>query len=341
VARQPVSPQKSRAFIDVISYGRRGPADRARLSAIQLGQIARTVRRTPEVMVKVTGGGGSAGAVAAHLAYISGKGRSEVETDYGDAVDKEGQKELLKTWHLELTPGQYRRGQDGTHLPRQLKLTHNIVLSMPQPTPPETVFAAARKFAREQFGSKYRYAMALHTHQEHPHVHLVVKAEGLDGRRLHINKPMLREWREHFAQLMREQGIPANATPRVARGRNKTLTKDAIFRMDPSKSRAFHARVMSVMRELDGSGTIRDPARPRLLATRKAIVDGWMGIARALDSQGEVVLAGHVRYFAANLPKLLTDRERLAAQYLAHRRAQNPGAKPIIREISRELERTR
>lgn len=341
MANPRVSPQESRAFIDIISYGRKGPADRDRFSAVQLGQIARTVRRTPEVMVKVTGGGGSAGAVAAHLAYISAKGRSEVETDYGDAVDKEGQKELLKTWHLELTPGQYRRGQDGTHLPRQLKLTHNIVLSMPQPTPPETVLAAARKFAREQFGSKYRYAMALHTHQEHPHVHLVVKAEGLDGRRLHMDKPKLREWREHFAQLMREQGIPANATPRVARGRNKTLTKDAIFRMDPSKSRAFHARVISVMKELDGTGTIRDSARGKLLATRKAIVDGWRRVAETLDAQGEIVLAGDVRYFATHLPSVLTDRERLAMDIVAHDKARRPTEEPQVRQRSLDLERTR
>jgi hypothetical protein len=341
VARPRVSPQESRAFIDIISYGRKGPVDRDRFSAVQLSQIALTVRRTPEVMVKVTGGGGTPGAVAAHLAYISGKGKNEIETDYGDGVDKEGQKELLKTWHLELTPGQYRRGQDGTHLPRQLKLTHNIVRSMPRPTPPETVLAAARRFAREQFGSKYRYAMALHTHQEHPHVHLVVKAEGLDGRRLHINKPMLREWREHFAQLMRDQGIPANATPRVARGRNKTFTKDAIFRMDPSKSRALHARVVSVIKELEGTGTIRDAARSRLLATRKAIVEGWMGIAKTLDAQGEIVLAGDVRYFATHLPSVLTDREKVAKDILAHEKARRLEKEPQVRQRSLELERTR
>ena len=52
--------------------------------------------------------------------------------------------------------------------------------------------AALKAFAREKFGAKHRYAMALHTHQQHPHVHLVVKAEGHDGRRLHIDKARLR-----------------------------------------------------------------------------------------------------------------------------------------------------
>jgi hypothetical protein len=43
----------------------------------------------------------------------------------------------------------------------------------------------------------------LHTHQQHPHVHLVVKAENELGQRLHIDKQLLRDWREDFARLMR------------------------------------------------------------------------------------------------------------------------------------------
>src|SRR6185437_13773245 len=107
---------------------------------------------------------------------------------------------------------------------------HNIVLSMPAPTPPERVLAAARTFARERFGLKYRYAMALHTHQEHPHVHIVVKAEGLDASRLHIDKAMLRDWRQDFARIMRDQGISANATPRAVRGRSKGAERDERYR---------------------------------------------------------------------------------------------------------------
>ena len=103
---------------------------------------------------------------------------------------------------------------------RPTKLVHNIVLSMPAPTPADKVLAAARKFAREKF-AQHRYAMVLHTDQKHPHVHLVVKAENELGRRLHIDKQRLRDWREDFARLMREQGIAANATPRAIRGENK------------------------------------------------------------------------------------------------------------------------
>jgi hypothetical protein len=109
------------------------------------------------------------------------------------------------------------RGPRGTKaFARPVKLVHNIVLSMPSPTPPGKVLAAAKVFAREKFGAQHRYAMVLHTHQHHPHVHLVVKAEREDSKgRLHINKAMLREWREDFARLMRDQGIARECHPEV------------------------------------------------------------------------------------------------------------------------------
>ena len=303
-------------LLEILSHGRAGPQRRDRFTQGQIAQIARTVRRAPEVMVKVTGGGRSTGAVAAHFAYISGKGRIDIETDEGQRIDKEGQRELLKGWHLELTPGQYRKRSDTQHAPRPLKLAHNIVLSMPRPTPPDKVLAAARVFAREHFGAKHQYAMALHTHQEHPHVHLVVKAEGRDGLRLHIDKAMLREWREHFAELMRAQGVPANATPRVVRGRTKSRLKEASYQaMRRGRYDRLRTKLYDVARELNSTKTIHDPAHAKLLATRQAVVDGWIKVAAALDAQGEIVLAGDVRYFAKHLPPVLTDRERLAAEF--------------------------
>jgi hypothetical protein len=41
-------------------------------------------------------------------------------------------------------------------------------------------------------------------------------------------------------------------------------------------------------------------------------------VATALDAQGEIVLAGEVRYFAMRLPPVLTDRERLAEEFIRH-----------------------
>ncbi len=338
-------PSAGEPFLDLFSAGRVGPHGSGRFTAAQIEQIRRTVGRTPEVMVKVTGGGQTVGTVRAHVSYISQHGELEIETDEGQRLAHAAQKALVKDWHLELSAGQYRepRGQQKTS--RTIKLAHNIVLSMPAPTPPEKVLAAARTFAREKFGLQHRCAMALHTHQQHPHVHLVVKAESEDGRgRLHIDKAMLREWREDFARMMRGQGIAADATSRAVRGQSKRAARDAADRAKgrPS-SYALREQIQSVATELSKTGTIRDPAHPRLAETRKAVVGGWMGVAAALDAQGEVTLAGDVRYFAKHLPPVLTDRERLAAAFIRHVQRQHMPDSAIrenlMRDRSNELPR--
>ena len=184
MTRRPFRIQGSdRPLLDIFSAGRAGTQSRLHFSRAQIEQIARTVRRTPEVMVKVTGGGTSSGSVSAHFGYISRHGELEIETDDGERIPKEAQKEFLEDWHLDLIAGQYRAGRDGKQDARKAKLVHKIVLSMPAPTPPDKVLAAARNFAREKFALQHRYAMVLHTDQPHPHVHMVVKAEGEHGRR--------------------------------------------------------------------------------------------------------------------------------------------------------------
>lgn len=50
-------PLEGPLLFDLISHGRLGSPER--LSVPQIEQIRRTVRRVPEVMVKVTGGGRS------------------------------------------------------------------------------------------------------------------------------------------------------------------------------------------------------------------------------------------------------------------------------------------
>jgi hypothetical protein len=281
-------------------------------------------------MVKVTGGGTSAGAVAAHFGYISRHGELEIGTDEGERIPKHRQKEFLADWHLELVKGQYRPGGHDKQHARKVKLVHKIVLSMPAPTPPEKVLAAARSFAREKFGAQQRYALVLHTDQQHPHVHMVVKAESELGRRLHIDKEMLREWREDFARLMREQGIDANATPRVIRGRSKGTTRDPIYRAQRrGASSALRDQVDSVVKELKETGTIRDTNRKKLVETRRALVDVWIQTADILDRQGEISLAGDVRYFAKHLPPVLTNREQIASRILSHLHAQDAASKNL------------
>ena len=167
---------------------------------------------------------------------------------------------------------------------------------------------------------------------------MVVKAESEDGRRLHIDKDMLRHWREDFARLMHEQGIAANATARRAGGQNKGKTPDLIYRAKQrGASTVARQRVTEIARELARTGSFSDPARARLLETRKAVIHGWLDAADTLDAQGEVILAGEVRHFARHLPRVLTDREQLAVALVTHLR-QRPSSE-IAREDARDTSR--
>ena len=155
-------------------------------------------------------------------------------------------------------------------------------------------------------------------------MHLVVKAESEEGRRLHIDKEMLRGWREDFARLMREQGIAANATPRFVRGRSKGNTRDAIHRAhEHGNSTVVRQRVIDVAQHLARNDSFREAIHNKLAETRRALVMGWLGIADTLNQQGETALATEVRYFAQHLPKVLTDRERLTVQFANFGQSQN------------------
>src|SRR6202023_338303 len=91
-------------LLDIASYARRGPGRRDRLSQDEIELIARTARRTPEVMVKVLSWGGQdLKAIGRHLGYLNRGGEVEIETDDGQHLSGKGvEKELLEDWDLDL-----------------------------------------------------------------------------------------------------------------------------------------------------------------------------------------------------------------------------------------------
>jgi hypothetical protein len=150
---------------------------------------------------------------------------------------------------------------------------------------------------------------------------------------------MLRQWREDFARMMKEQGIAANATPRVARGRNRDKTRDARYRAQRhGASTVARSTMTGIVKQLYETGTFQDPARPRLIETRRAVVKHWMTIADVLETQGEVELAGDVRHFAQNLPPVLTRNEHLAKRFVEHVRTNDARATQSVGH-SRDLTR--
>lgn len=310
-------------LFDLFSYARRGPGRRDRLSSIDLPQIARTVGRTPEVMVKVLSRSArDLNAVRKHLEYIGRKGEVDLETDGGEKAKLA--EDVLDDWDLELD--EYRPGADlsATDRKQPPRLVHKVLFSMPAGTPPTKVFGAVRNFCREEFGLKHRYAMALHTDEPHPHVHVVIKAISEQGERLNIRKPTLRQWRAEFARHLRMLGVAANATDRRIRGETHTQKSDGIYRASlRGQSTHMRARTETVIRELAAGRLQVDAAKAGMLRARRDIQHAWNIVGDILVRQRQHELAQQVRRFAENMPPPMTEKEAIAAQ-LVERAREHP-----------------
>jgi hypothetical protein len=117
-------------------------AGRQRAAVIRARIEATVVRRAPQVMVKVTGGGRGMKAIAAHFRYISKRGRLEIEDDQGSVSrGKDTVWELAEDWRFggSLIPDVSTRRE-----------AFNVILSMPRGTDPNMLYGAARDFARSR-----------------------------------------------------------------------------------------------------------------------------------------------------------------------------------------------
>lgn len=214
-----------------------------RAAAIRRRIAAVVVRRSPQVFVRVTGGGRGMAAIAAHLRYIAKSGRLPMEDDRG--VSREGGdavRDVVDQWRY---AGRFIDNVE----PHREAL--NILLSMPAGTEPALVAKAAREFARLELVG-HRWVMVLHRHQANPHVHLCVKLRSTEGERLRHGRSDLRRWRETFAERLRACGIDAEATHPAVRGAPRS--GEALWRLkaresgrlkhdvSPTERGAFHLR---------------------------------------------------------------------------------------------------
>jgi len=287
-------------LLDIVSYGRRARLARDSLSLTGLRTRGSAAHRAPEVMVKVTGGGTTISAVASHMRYVDRNGSLRWYTD-DDDQQLQGRgcaEKLLNDWDLESRAMELRSPYSGKPGRRAAKLVHNIVLSMPEGTSATGVLRAGRAFIREAFAGTRRYALVQHTDRGHPHLHVVVSVVGERGEHLAIRKATLRQWREQFAQHLREQGIQANATARARPEAKSRCQKGGRFWT------AWRAGVPGMQRrEASAIGRLHriQPGASRPGTTRRA----------ATDKNAELVR--EVRAFVESMQPAMTDREQLAA----------------------------
>jgi len=268
-------------IVKVAPAPRLNAAIKRRASAIRQ-RIAAVVRRAPQVMVKVTGGGRGMGAITAHFRYISRNGRLGMEDDRGVMrTGREAVSDLADQWRY-----------GGTLIDEvgHRREAFNIMLSMPAGTDAGFVQKAAREFAHAELAG-HRYVMVLHEHQANPHVHLSVRAESASGSRLNPRKSDLHRWRETFAEKLRGWGIDAEATRQASRG--ATRNYDPLWRI--SAKREWRLRKeMAPSKATAGS-----------VASRSEAMMSWAQIMRALsasDVSEDRRLAERIGIFVRDTP---------------------------------------
>jgi hypothetical protein len=244
-----------------------GDAARQRAAVIRQRIEATVVRRAPQVMVKVTGGGRGLRAIAAHFRYISKNGRLEIEDQRGEIMrGKDVLHDLAEEWRF-----------SGSYIPDVGEPGHrreafNIMLSMPRGIDPLAVQRAAREFAQVEL-KDHKYVLVLHDHQANPHVHISVRAESMLGQRLNPRKADLHRWRETFAEKLRGHGVDAEATRQATRGRNRK--HDDLWRIKARQE----GRLLTTRTGAKSSSQAR--------TTRSGAAEAWVHVGDALARSGD------------------------------------------------------
>ncbi len=323
-------------LLDIVSYGRGASHDNGgRFTPDQIEQIRRTVQRVPEVMVKVLPrASNDFKAAGQHLDYITRYGQLALETDDGDRLEAENGKAVLEGWDVDIDALRRQAALTATKGRKPPKLVHKLMFSMPAGTPPDKVLGAVRNFAREEFWGQHRYAFVLHTDEDHPHVHLVLKAVSEQGVRLNIKKATLRYWRSEFARHLRELGVPANATDRAVRGQYRKAKKDGIYRASlRGDSTYVRAQAEAVASELLEGRLRVERGKSQIVETRRNIEHGWRTTIGLLRNQGQSELAAFVARFVDQMSPPATEKELVATALVEQLRLPALRRAPPVRSL--------
>ncbi len=289
-------------LLDIVSYGRGGKS----LTPPQKEHIARTVRRVPEVVVKVSGGARTVAGVRQHMDYIGREGKLGLEADTGEHLDGKGfERQLTEDWDLDLEAHE-RQTERSIRGRKPPKLVHNLIFSMPFGTPPDKVLQAVRKLALNEWQWKHRYAMVLHTdgEGEQPHVHVVLKAMSEQGQRLNIKRATLRTWRQQFA-----------------RGATKTHRSDGAYRAEKRKDWTIaQDRERRILREWSQGAVGWGKGEAKLERTRQEVANGWRGVSGRLKADGDTELGRSVDSFLAQMPSAKTERRSIVERHRSQTR---------------------
>ncbi len=261
-----------------------------------LKNIQSAALKKPEVMVKIPSRKGKTSglrAVRNHLDYISRNGKLDIEDQDGFVYS--GKKQIhdgiANAWKALGVPEKSRKRE-----------AINLVLSMPPGTNPDAVKAAAREFARDQFGD-HQYAFVQHLDEKHPHVHLCVMMKNELGRRMDPRKEDLFEWRLRFAEKMREQGVECAATRRVHRGKAQKSEHSSLrhMRKRGQVSNVYRQQAIELTQAIKNSCRPIHPFLREQMQTRNIVSTEYGKIAKELYKLGAKAEARVLSSFARQI----------------------------------------
>lgn len=328
----------AKLFSDDEIRGKRGKAIKTQRQRLLVGNkatIARSVARTPEVMVKIISqaknrsAGKSMKNIRATVDYISRGGDVPIINEQGDQFTGKNGASIdgLSGWHgIPETGGDKRQAL-------------HIVFSMPKAanltdiTPRKEVTQAVRNLAEKEWAN-HQYVYAQHDDTEHAHTHVVLNMNPIEGgKRLNPRKADLQRWRERFAEQLREQGIEANATKRAARGVTKKAEKQAVIHINKrSKDEGIHQANVSQLQEqaaIDeaSSGIIKpQPFMAAIESKRKQVLTEYAAVAKQLLSgnSADKQLAAKVVGFAKSLPPTHTKHDERVIELQQNNQSPEP-----------------
>lgn len=194
------------------------------LSSGKVKEAHRASQKLPQAILKISSYSRGGDRALAHGLYISRNGNEELEDPQGNILKNPKElKARLAEWE-----GDFDKRKNSRD-------TVNIILSAPKGSDPGQVENAVREFAKKNFEKNNDYLFAIHTDTDHPHGHLMVKMRGHDGEKLNLGKKELRDMRQSFSEILRENGVEVDATPRLARGNGQRGKSIAIKKMEERK----------------------------------------------------------------------------------------------------------
>lgn len=178
--------------------------------ALRIKQHSMSAARENQVVFKITSFSESRTAIGKTLTYNSRKGDLSLFDNMDNRLDVPEGGTAYKGFVNEvlwLNVGEHKTK----------RLTMNFVLSLSEGASKHEFEESTRNFLNAHFGHQ-PYLYTFHDDTEHYHAHVVAGLRNYEGKRIVTSKAQLLEWRQGFAESLRQQGISAEATPALSRG---------------------------------------------------------------------------------------------------------------------------